>query len=219
MATPIWDRLHLRFASGVRDAVAVATTAGKNLSVTDRDGYLNAALAKYILLFYNIYQNNPEFLRSAFQSIAKTVQVTSVSGSISLAAVTDYGLFLSLSATDGSPVVRKSQQDFNDIKNDISGEVSATANSRYCLPKDTTISVLPASSASDGTYELSYIIKPASIVENSGTDSPLTDEHFDVILGFALWYYFNDVQEFDIAKVHLQDAYQTAPYPLVKQGA
>lgn len=216
MATPIWDKLHLRLAAGARDSVATAATAGKDLSVSDRDGYLNSAFAKYVLLAFNLYKNDPPLLRAAFQSMVKQVQLTAAAGTISSITSTaaDYGLFIDMVATSGGAVKRLSSEDFYNIKNLVSKEIVATVDSQFCLPFDNSILLLPATIS--GNYNVTYIANPITIVQNGATDFPLSEAHFDVVLDFALWYFYKDKQEFAVAESYLKDGYTTAPFPLVK---
>jgi len=214
MATPVWDQLHVRFASGCRDAVTTAATNGLDLLVADRDNYLNAAYQKYILLAAQSYENDPEKFKILFQSIVKAATpLTAIAGVITLSSVTDYGFFLSLNSTTGGiSVTRKSQEDFYRILRGTSGEIQATAYSKFCLPSNTQILIAPATDTD--SYDLSYIILPATIAEGGATDIPLTAIHFDVILDFALWYFYKDKQEFDIAQSYLKDGYLTSPFKL-----
>lgn len=217
MATPHWDKLHLRLASAARDNVSAATVDGKDYTVADRDNYLNYGLSKYILLLYNLYQNVPEVLRSPLQSMVKQFNATVVNGEVTTTLPSDYGLFLSMTDQSSNtqslnPVKRLSHEDFYAIKNKVTAEIEATMYSQFCLPTDTAISVLPSNA--NGIYNVVYIAKPVTIVENGTVDITLGEEHFDVILGFALWYLYKDKQEFAIAESYLKDAYSTSPFPL-----
>jgi len=91
-------------------------------------------------------------------------------------------------------------------------EIIATTYSKFCLPSNTQVLIAPATDAD--TYDLTYIILPVNLTEGGATDFPLTSIHFDVILDFALWYFYKDKQEFDIAQSYLKDAYLTSPFKL-----
>ena len=215
MATPVWNKLHIRFASGTRDAVTA--TNGLDLLIADRDNYLNAAYQKYILLAAQSYENDPEKFKILFQSIVKAATpLTAVAGVIALSSVADYGFFLSLNSTTGGiSVVRKSQEDFYRILRGTSGEIQATAYSKFCFPSNTQILIAPATDTD--SYDLTYLILPATVTQESlgsTADIPLTAIHFDVILDFALWYFYKDKQEFDIAQSYLKDGYLTSPFKL-----
>jgi len=214
MATPQWDKLHLRLASGARDAVATASTAGKDLSVADRDNYLNYAYSKYILLLYNTYHSsNLEILKSAFQSMIKVVAKTAITGVIDPSAQANYGLFLSMVSDLGVSPIRVPQEDFNRIKYSVSGEIIATDDSQFCYPEGrTSIQILPVTIADD--YLITYIAQPVTITQGGSTDIPLSDDHFDPLVSFALWNHYRDKQEFEIANMYLKDAYSTAPFPI-----
>ena len=80
------------------------------------------------------------------------------------------------------------------------------------MPSNTQILIAPANDVD--SYDLTYIILPVNITEGGATDIPLTAIHFDVILDFALWYFYKDKQEFDIAQSYLKDGYLTSPFKL-----
>jgi hypothetical protein len=220
MSTPVWDKLHLRLAAGARDAVATAATDGKDYVVADRDNYLNAGYIKYILLLFNLYKNSPEILRSPLQSMVKHFSATVVDGEVTSTFPSDYGLFISISEEGDdrqslNAVHRLSHEDFYALKNQVVAEIESTMYSQSCLPTDTTISILP--STANGTYDVVYISKPVSITEGGSVDFSLGEEHFDVILDFALWYLYKDKQEFAIAESYLKDGYTTAPFQLASK--
>ena len=99
MATDRFNTLHLRFAAMCRDEVTQPNTDGKDLTVTDRSAYLNAAFSKYVTILYQRYTDDMETLRQAFQTMFKyTAGIASDNaGIVSSTLPLDYGFFVSLS--------------------------------------------------------------------------------------------------------------------------
>ena len=225
MATPNWDVLHLRFASAARDAVATAGTDGQDLTVSDRDSYLNMAYSKYILLLLGVYKDDPELLRTALQTMVKHVQMTSVSAAISAirTSAPDYGLLLSIFSTNGKRTVILTPEKFYAVKNNISNEIREDGNTFFALPADNSISLIEDADIPDSfgysgyVYDLVYIAYPVTITEGGSTDISIGSIHYDPIVDFALYYYYINKQDFDTAKSFYSDAFMVAPFPLVKK--
>lgn len=217
--TPRWGELHLRFASGARDAVSSPNQDGKSLLKLDRDSYLNFGWQRYVNLLYQSYRNNFEFLQKAFQSMVRIGTATVSSPGLILAVdlPDDYGIALSMDKSDISCITRLSQEDFNVVKNlKMKNKIPSSMNQYFC-PEKNFIRLLPSSLAA-GVYDLVYIINPFTITysDTVGDDIPLDSSNDNSILGFALSMYYFDKQEFAAATKYEDTAYISAPYPLIR---
>src|SRR5258706_9761914 len=70
MPTPVWDSIHLEFASSIRDGVSTASVDGKELTVSDRDSYLNYGYRKFVsLIAIHFVDAIDEYVPELFKSI------------------------------------------------------------------------------------------------------------------------------------------------------
>ena len=220
MATTKFNTMHLRFASSIRDEVATADVAGKDVSVADRSAYLNYAWGRYVTQLYRSYEDRLGDLKSAIQSLLKTTIVNCSGPGIITVLPGDYGLFIDLAYNSGSgygiPINNTTQEEWTSILTNVNPEVAASSTQMYCNPSDVDILLLPATFQQNGLV-LSYILKPFDVVVVTGvggTDIPLDVPHLNSIVDFALFSFYKDKQEFDVAKMFLEDAYESAPFPL-----
>jgi hypothetical protein len=219
--TPKWGVLHLRLASGARDAVTSASIDGKSLKSVDRDAYLNYAWSKYVSLFYHTYQNDPTKIMQAMRDLAKAGQASITgAGLIAFSGLpTDYGLCLSLDKSNVNTVSRLTTEEYIKIKNSHNPIKIASDDNQYYCPQGRDILILP-NTISSGTYDIAYLLAPFNIVYSAtvGVDIPLDEVHFDSIVDFALSQYHEDRQEYELAKIKEEHAFASAPYPLAQKG-
>ena len=216
MAFPTkWGNLHLRLANMIRDRVATADLDGRDLTYADRNSYLNEAYETYLGLFNASYRNDTEFITSALSSMVKTGNVSIVSGTAS-SLPSDYGVFLKLSKS-GVSVTKETAEGYQDVKDGRIPHKVPSSTVNYCLPKSTTIEVLPATVTD--LYTLVYIVAPISVTYTDGaTDIPLDPIHFRSILAFAAELIYNDKFDFDLAASFRKRAFELAPYKLNLNG-
>ncbi len=230
MATPNWDILHYRLAAGVRDAISAPGSGdwtagiapdGKDLTRADRENYLNYAWQKFIGLFYRSIEeiwnrgaiNKLDLFRSGFPALVKSTTVAVTSGTADLSSTpTDFGIALDLQIASAS--IKPARPDeWPALAAAVNPEVAPSATMIYWMITGTTLQILPAS-GTNGTYNLSYAVKPHSVVQFSGTDIPLGSHFFNTILLFAYYAYYRDKQEFNVAQEHLAEAYRSSPIVL-----
>jgi hypothetical protein len=205
MATPVWDQLHLKFASQVRDAVSAANIAGAELEVADRDSYLNLAYSEYVRL---VATYNPKSLNRLLPELFAVLPVNHVAGVITLPA--DFGYFIDLSQS-GSILTKKEVDEWQayigsttvqsppDLKNII-----------YVLKDNILIRPLTASPS----FDLSYLQFPQVITQGGSVDLNLSNKNWDTIVGLAKVAYYRDKQEFDIAASWEQTAIVNSPFKI-----
>jgi len=210
MATPNWDILHLRFASSIRDGVSSASANGSELTVSDRDAYLNFAYSKYVRLIglYNKKAHDgilPELFKTEF-----------ISASNGVASLPDDLGFL----IDASPVVSGATLDLIEASEFLKYKYSSTLQS----PSSNTLmrarlvagnlELLPTSYT--GQIEISYLFYE-TLTEGTGDDLTIGAEHWDVIVAFAKYSYYQDKQEFQIATAILNDAIMNSPFKITEK--
>ena len=204
MSTPNWDILHTRLASSIRDGVSSAPTNGLELSVADRDAYLNYSYGKFVGL---VYAYNPLSIGSLLRELHKIVSVSATSGVIILP--TDFGLYVSMGA-DGVVVNEpESIKDFIGIKHSSTLQNPASSTNIYIHVSSLTIEILP--STLSGSFSLGYILKPTSISQGGADDIVLLSTHWDTIVQFARAEYYRDKLEFEIAQSIENDAIRRSP--------
>jgi hypothetical protein len=199
-----WDILHTRFASSIRDSVSSATLSGLELTVSDRDAYLNYAYNKYIRLLILANKNN-----GASNILHELYKITSLTLSSGVASIpTDYSYYID--------VVGASGEEVNIVLDDW-------LRYKYLSPierpyNDTNLYILITSdikclpSTFSGSIEMSYIAKAIPLVQGGQDDIVLTSEHWDTIIEFAKASYQRDKLEFELAKSLEDDAVSSSMF-------
>ncbi len=144
-----WDTLHLRFASSVRDSVPTAATNGLELSVVDRDAYLNYAYTEYVRLLA-IY--NPLAIDNIVPDLFVLASLAASSGVITSPA--DYGYFVDLRQS-GTVITRKGGREFLTIKDTPTIQDPPTPTNVYYTLSGRNILILPTTIITP--FDLSYI--------------------------------------------------------------
>jgi hypothetical protein len=209
MSTPNWDILHTRFATSIRDTVPSASVDGEELSVADRDAYLNSAYSKYIRLI-GLY--NKESVDSILPELFNTEIITAVSGVA--AQPSDLGFLIDIQPSDnaGAVVEVVSALEFlrykysQTVQNPSSNSLIRTkvvGSSFYFLPLDY-----------NGSFEVSYIKYEFGITQGGSVDISLEPENWDTIVDFAKSSYYKDKQEYQLAKDIYDEAILESPFKI-----
>ena len=217
MATPNWDILHLRFASGARDEVSSAASNGTDLTVADRDFFLNQAYLKYVNAVLKVYADDKHRLRTLMFDLVKHYTGAAVAGEIDLSSTpTDFGVAVAVSFTD-KPVFYISPHEYIELSNSINPEVGADSDLNLLwTQQDTSILLLPSTLAGD--FGIAYIQKALDITRNGSTDISLSNRHWDAIIESALYIFYRAKMEFQEAEAHKQEMYNAAPFLLTLQA-
>lgn len=212
-----WDYLHLRLASGARDKVIAADLDGKDLTVTDRDALLNYAVRRLLTSVFRIYNNQQAEVGSIVSDFIGTAHVdASSAGLISSASLpTDFGILLGISK-DGIPINVESPEDFERKADYTNLEVYPSIYSMAALQKSDGIHLLPSSSV--GSFSISYFKDFAEREQGTSPDFALDNQYFETIASFALFRYWMDKTESELAKTHLMEAYSSCPFPLTEKA-
>lgn len=204
-----WDTLHLRFASSVRDGVSTASTDGDELSVSDRDSYLNFAYTKYVRL---LKMYNPSSVDKIIPELATHADITASGGSATVP--TDFGYLLGMIdlSNTSAEVNHLEVEDFGKMKKVSDTHQSAPSSTTiYYTLETTVIEFLPTTIAD--SFRIYYIAKAKSVTQgDTSYDIVIGSEHWDTIIAFANAKYYSDKQEFQQAQLKEQDAVTNAPY-------
>lgn len=204
MATPSWDVLHTRLAVAVRDGVSSASTNGGELTVADRDAYLNYAYSKFVGL---VAQYNPEAVEYYLPELRNVVNASIVSGVITLPD--DFGYFISL-AGNGILVEKLDADKWINMKENNSLVTNApSATMIYILVTGDRILTIPVSISTPVT--LAYMIRASQISQGGAADIPVKSRYFDAIISLAKAQYLRDKEEYEAAKVCEDDAIISSP--------
>jgi hypothetical protein len=199
-----WDTLHLRFSTTVRDTVSVASTDGDELSVEDRDSYLNYAYEKYIGL---VAEYNPEVLNIFLQELLQGDTITPSGGIAALPA--DFGYFVGLSGGSGVTIRKPSNDEWLKIKSSNLLQNQPSVTYVYIQVIGSVLQVIPATFESP--CEILYIKFPQSIVQGGADDLSLKPLHWGSIISFAKAEYYRDKGDFEIAISIENDAILRSP--------
>lgn len=205
MATPNWDQLHLRFAAQIRDSVSTASTAGAELSVADRDAYLNSAFTEYVRL---VAMYNPDSLNRILPELFQVNSVNHVVGVITLPA--DFGYHIDLSQA-GSVVTKLDMLDWIKFIDQSDVQSPPTPDNIYYTIAG---SILLRPLSASPTFDISYIQSPQSIVQGGSSDIPLRYQHYDTIVSLAKVMYYRDKNEFEVAQSFEQTAIANSPFKI-----
>ena len=206
MPTPNWDTLHTRFATSVRDGVSAASISGLELTVADRDSYLNYAYNKYVGL---VSMYNPDAVERILPDLFQRATITGSAGIANLPS--DFGSNLSVSS-QGIDVNKPEVRQFKRIQDSSTLQNPPSVTNIYISPRGTVIDILPTSITVN--LDITYLIKPQVITEGGANDIVLTSNHWDTIIQLARAQYYRDKSEFDVAQSMEQDALINSPFKI-----
>lgn len=200
MATPNWDILHLRFASSIRDAVSAATVDGQELTVVDRDGYLNYGYSKFLNL---LGTKNPDGIDEVVPELFQIASVVATSGVIP--RPNDFGYYVDMASADAGVVITKvDAKEWLNILGTSTLQSPPSTTNIYIVQTQTQFNILPANTS--GSFYLSYITAQGTLTQNGATDLILDEINFEPVIQLARAHYYRDKQEFSLAQAIEQDS-------------
>ena len=190
MATPNLDILHLRLSRAIEDPVASASTAGVQLTVAQREDYLNRAINDIASLAYNLVGMNKA--REVLQSMETTQAITFSSSGVSVAS--DYcdmptSLIKASSSSIFSYYPKKDELD-NNVNPNISAAYVVSGNKLYAYESGSILN--------SGTGTFYYIRKDAGV--QGTTDINLSSKFWDVAVDYAATLVFEETGEMQSAQ-------------------
>lgn len=199
-----WDTLHLRLASSVRDGVSAANVDGAELTVADRDAYLNYAYTQYVRLL-DLY--NPSAIDKIVEELFIIAPITVTLGVATLPS--DFGYIVDVRSSSAVVTLLKSL-DWLKIKDTATIQDPPSATNVYATLSGTNLLILPQVST---VLDIGYI-QFQVITQGGITDISLGAEHWDTIIALAKVQYYSDKQEFDVANAFRQDAIVNSPFKI-----
>jgi len=198
--TPSWDILHLRFASSIRDAVTAATVDGSELTVADRDGYLNYGYTKYINL---LGINNPDAMDEIIPELLSIQSVITTAGVIT--RPNDFGYYVDMASPNAGVVITKvDATEWLNILGTSTLQSPPSSSNIYVIQTGSLFNMLPADTT--GSFYLAYIVAQGTITQGGSTDILLNEINFEPVIQLARAQYYRDKQEFPLAQAIEQDS-------------